>query len=197
MSDSLLTVVGPKNVSQLMLQVLVAFFWKLNKQPSDYDSQSNRNRAYTRNTLASRMCMGHSAVSTTSIAGKQPLFNLHQANLWGCSIHQGQLPAQSAGGYLRSPSLHALRHWPLALLWIRVLAARRHKRPHSGARNWVVWLFDTAQHGPWSHHTVSATTSLRDADFTSFGSNGWPSGAEYWWDRCQGRQSCEERRATA
>lgn len=40
------------------------------------------------------MCMGHSAISTTSIAGKQPLFNLHRANLRGCSIHQGQLPTQ-------------------------------------------------------------------------------------------------------
>lgn len=49
------------------------------------------------------MCSGHCAVSNTSTSGKQPLFNLHQANLSGCSIHQGQLLIQSAGGYLHSP----------------------------------------------------------------------------------------------
>lgn len=52
---------------------------------------------------ASCVCSGHCALSGTSTAGKQPLFNLHRANLWGCSIHQGQLLIQSAGGYLRSP----------------------------------------------------------------------------------------------
>lgn len=55
------------------------------------------------NAPASCVCSGHCAVSNTSTAGKQPLFNLHQANLWGCSIHQGQLLIQSAGGYLHSP----------------------------------------------------------------------------------------------
>lgn len=39
----------------------------------------------------------------TFAAGKQPLFNLRRPNLRGLSIHQGQLPIQSAGGYLHSP----------------------------------------------------------------------------------------------
>lgn len=87
-------------------------------------------------------------------------------------------------------ALHSLRHWPLALLWIRVLAAHWHKRPHSGARNWVVWLFDTTQHDPGSRCTDSAAMLLRDADFRSSGSKWMTFWAEYWWARCQGRQSC-------
>lgn len=77
-------------------------------------------------------------------------------------------------------ALHSFRHRPLALLWIRVLAAPLHKRPHSGARNWVVWLFDTAQHGPGSRCTVSTMMLLSDADFRSLGSNERLSGVKYW-----------------
>lgn len=124
------------------------------------------------------MCMGHSAISTTSIAGKQPLFNLHQPNLRGCSIHQGQLPTQSAGGYLHSPCSALVQTSSVSSVMNQGVGCTTAQKAHSGARSWVVWLFDTAQHRPGSRCTVSATMLLSDADFRSFASNGWPPGVE-------------------
>lgn len=127
------------------------------------------------------------------MAGKQPLFNLHRANLRGCSIHQGQLPAHSAGGYLPSRALRSLRHRPLALVWIRVLAARQHKRPQSGARTWVVWLFDTGQPGPGSRCSDVAKGCWFQISRLKQMTSWSPTPMSL----CQGRQSCWKRRATA
>lgn len=77
-----------------------------------------------------------------SAAGKQPLFNLRRPNLRGRSIHQGQLPTQSAGGYLHPP-LSDVRCTP------GVLPSRRSAKTKAPQfrqpRNWVVRLRDTGQ----------------------------------------------------
>lgn len=93
---------------------------------------------------ASCVCSGHCVLSSTSTAGKQPLFNLHRANLWGCSIHQGQLLIQSAGGYLHSPRSdidHRLCYEAGCCL------RRCTKASQLRASNWVVRLYDTGQLG--------------------------------------------------
>ena len=61
-------------------------------------------KARTQRPYRNTVCVGHCAalLSNTSTAGKLPLFNLHHANLKGCSIHQGQLLIWNAGGYLLS-----------------------------------------------------------------------------------------------
>lgn len=83
-----------------------------------------------------------------SAAGKQPLFNLHRPNLPGRSIHQGQLPIQSAGGYLHSPLSDVQRRPGLAEPG--VLPAKQ--RPHSSQSqgDWVVRERDTGQRRPGS-----------------------------------------------
>lgn len=45
------------------------------------------------------------------------------------------------------------------------------QRPHSAARNWVVRLFDTAQHSPGPHCTVGGVVFLKNADLRSVCSN--------------------------
>lgn len=99
------------------------------------------------NTLTSCVCSGHCVVSlsNTSTAGKQPLFNLHWANLYGCSIHQGQLLIQSAGGYLDSPRAALIQTQTISTTVNQGAACVAAQWPYSAARHWVVQLFYTAQ----------------------------------------------------
>lgn len=120
------------------------------------------------NTSVSCVRAGHCVVSKTSRAGKQPLFNLHQANLCGYSIHQGQLPIQSAGGYLHSPCSALVQTSTVSSVMnqgVACMAAQKASQYSQKLGGPTVW------HCPAQTRTPLCC-QCRDADLTSVGSNG-------------------------